>query len=86
MGAIIRNELIPDHELVVSTILSDKIPRLEIGKEKALDYLRRKDIVIDENVKGWSIVTYNNLPLGLIKVLPNRINNYYPKEWRIMHK
>jgi hypothetical protein len=29
------------------------------------------------------IVTYQNVPLGFIKNLGNRANNYFPKEWRI---
>jgi len=33
--------------------------------------------------KGWILFTYQNLPLGWGKNLGNRLNNYYPKEWRI---
>jgi NOL1/NOP2/fmu family ribosome biogenesis protein len=35
---------------------------------------------------GWAVVTYRSLPLGWIKLLQNRVNNYYPKEWRILNK
>jgi len=31
-------------------------------------------------------VQYGGLNLGWIKVLPGRINNYYPKEWRILRR
>ncbi|TAJ53096.1 MAG: hypothetical protein EPO58_10940, partial [Chitinophagaceae bacterium] len=27
---------------------------------------------------------FEELPLGWVKVLPNRVNNYYPAEWRIL--
>jgi NOL1/NOP2/fmu family ribosome biogenesis protein len=27
---------------------------------------------------------YNGLGLGWAKILPNRMNNYYPQEWRIL--
>lgn len=86
MGTIIRNELIPDHELVLSSVLSSVIRKVSVNKETALNYLRRKDIAIDADVKGWAVIEYNGLPLGLAKILPNRINNYYPKEWRIINK
>ena len=29
-------------------------------------------------------MTYEGQPLGWAKLLPNRINNYYPKELRIL--
>ncbi|WP_332911045.1 methyltransferase RsmF C-terminal domain-like protein [Algoriphagus boritolerans] len=32
---------------------------------------------------GWVLLTYQNLPLGWVKNLGNRVNNYFPKEWRI---
>jgi NOL1/NOP2/fmu family ribosome biogenesis protein len=31
-------------------------------------------------------VQYENRNLGWIKVLPQRSNNYYPKEWRILKR
>jgi NOL1/NOP2/fmu family ribosome biogenesis protein len=34
--------------------------------------------------KGWVIAHYKGFNLGWIKVLDNRVNNYYPKEWRIL--
>jgi NOL1/NOP2/sun family putative RNA methylase len=84
MGSIIRDELIPDHELAIATILNPAAERIELDITTALQYLRREDIKIDPGKKGWLVVTYQDLPLGWIKALPNRINNYYPKGWRIL--
>ncbi len=86
IGSIIRNELIPSHELAVSNLLHQQIQKIEVGKETALNYLRKQEIRIETDVKGWVILTFQSLPLGWIKVLNNRINNYYPKEWRILNK
>ncbi len=86
LGSLIRNELIPDHELAVSTILNSALPFVEVDKETALQYLRRQEINVTTNHKGWALLTYQQLSLGWVKVLPNRINNYYPKDWRILHK
>ena len=86
LGSIIRNELIPDHELALSDIVNDRLQSVEVNLETALEYLRRQEFKIETNIKGWVLVTYQQAPLGWIKVLPNRINNYYPKEWRILHK
>jgi 16S rRNA C967 or C1407 C5-methylase (RsmB/RsmF family)/NOL1/NOP2/fmu family ribosome biogenesis protein len=86
IGTIIRNELIPDHEFAVSTIISEKINTVSVDLPTALQYLRKKDIELNTDIKGWAIITYQSLSLGLVKILPNRINNYYPKDWRILNK
>jgi NOL1/NOP2/sun family putative RNA methylase len=86
LGSVIRNELIPDHELAVSTIINKNIVSIKVDEATALQYLRRQDIAVDANEKGWALIKYGELPLGWIKILPNRINNYYPKEWRILNK
>jgi NOL1/NOP2/sun family putative RNA methylase len=86
MGSIIRNELLPDHELALSSNINSSLASVEVDKETALQYLRRQEIKIATDIKGWSLLTYQHLPLGWVKILPNRINNYYPKDWRIFNK
>lgn len=86
LGTIIRDELIPAHELAISNIISAAVPSIEVDKETALQYLRRQEIKLEAGIKGWALITYKQLPLGWIKALPNRVNNYYPKEWRILNK
>jgi len=84
VGEIIKDKLIPDHALALSNIISDKIPRLELDYGQAIQYLKKKELGLETNKKGWSLVTYQDHPLGWINILPNRINNYYPKELRIL--
>jgi 16S rRNA C967 or C1407 C5-methylase (RsmB/RsmF family)/NOL1/NOP2/fmu family ribosome biogenesis protein len=84
IGELIRDKLVPDHALAMSNLLKDTIERTALDYENAIQYLRRKDIKIDTTTKGWQGVTYEGQLLGWINVLPNRINNYYPKELRIL--
>ncbi len=86
LGTIIRNELIPDHELAISTIINPGLPVLEADEATALQYLRKQEIKIDTAIRGWALISHRQLPLGWVKILPNRINNYYPKDWRILNK
>lgn len=86
LGSLIRNELIPAHELAVSNIINPSVPRLEIDKETALQYLRRAEVFLQSDLRGWVLLTHQHLPLGWIKAMPGRTNNYYPKEWRILNK
>ena len=86
LGTIIRNELIPSHELAVGSIIDPAVPKLEVDNETALQYLRKADINVSSAIKGWVLLTYQQLPMGWIKILTNRINNYYPAVWRILNK
>jgi 16S rRNA C967 or C1407 C5-methylase (RsmB/RsmF family)/NOL1/NOP2/fmu family ribosome biogenesis protein len=86
LGTIIRNELIPAHDLAVSSIINPAVSRLEVNRETALQFLRKVDIHIKSEMKGWVLLTYQQLPIGWVKIMENRTNNYYPKEWRILNK
>ncbi|SFP86685.1 methyltransferase RsmF C-terminal domain-like protein [Parafilimonas terrae] len=83
IGEIKGNGLIPHHEFALSTIFNDNIFKIELDEEQALQYLRKKDVVLESTRKGWSLCTYKNFSLGWVKILHNRVNNYYPTEWRI---
>lgn len=83
MGKIAGKDLIPDHQLALSLYLTDNINRVELTKDEALKYLRREDFTLDQAQKGWSLMTFKNFGLGWAKILPNRINNYYPKELKV---
>ena len=84
IGEIIRDKLVPDHALAMSLFLSDKVQRVELDYDAAIQYLQKKKLDIQTNKKGWRVVTYMRHPLGWINILSNRINNYYPKELRIL--
>lgn len=83
IGTLKGKDLIPAHELALSFLPMDTLEYLDTTEEEALKYLRRKEGLAGGQ-KGWKIVRYCGLPLGWVKVLPNRINNYYPTEWRIL--
>jgi NOL1/NOP2/sun family putative RNA methylase len=84
IGEIMNGGLIPSHELAMSKLIADKITRIEVEKDLAIKYLKRDTISLSEAPKGWVLLTYLDMPLGWAKNLGNRINNYYPKNWRIM--
>jgi len=83
LGTIKGKDFIPSHELAVSMIPLQSLASVELSKEDALQYLKRKEFRTAAPI-GWKLVKYCGLPLGWMKVLPNRINNYYPQEWRIL--
>lgn len=86
MGVINKDELIPEHALALSVHINKTLPAVQLNKEQALHYLRKQDnLQLELNgLKGWCLMQYEKVNLGWAKLLPNRINNYYPKEWRIL--
>ncbi len=83
MGKFAGKELIPDPALAFSPAISKRIVAIPLKQDQALQYLRREEVSIDSDHRGWAVVEYVGAKLGWVKILQNRINNYYPKEWRI---
>ena len=84
IGSMAGTELIPDHALALSTLLNHKVVTVSLKKDEALQYLRKEEVKIPAQHKGWAVVRYEGMNLGWVKILSNRSNNYYPKEWRIL--
>ena len=76
--------MVPDHALAMSKLVNESVETTALNYEQAIEYLKRKDLHIETQKKGWQLVTYEGNSLGWINALPNRINNYYPKELRIL--
>jgi len=83
LGKKHKNEWIPSHEWALSTLPKNGFLSVELSKDQALEFLRKNDQSPEDLPIGWILFTYQNLPLGWAKNLGNRLNNYYPKEWRI---
>jgi NOL1/NOP2/fmu family ribosome biogenesis protein len=58
-------------------------PRQEISFQQAISYLRRDNFMLPQAPKGWNVLTYKDINLGFINNIGNRVNNYFPVEWRI---
>lgn len=83
LGKFAGKDVIPDHELALSVHLSKEMKRVEASKEEALLFMKKEEVLKENPVKGWQLLTYEGLGLGWGKWLPNRMNNYFPKNWRI---
>ena len=55
----------------------------EVDCSTALTFLKKEDIPLPATTGSWLLVSYQGIGLGWCKHLGNRLNNYYPKEWRI---
>ena len=83
VGSIKGTDFIPGHALAFSDLLKPQ-PHLEMTREQALTFLKKETFDPPADApKGWALATYSGLPLGWVKILPNRMNNYLPAERRI---
>lgn len=83
-GSLKKQQFIPSHELAMSGACSPAIPSLSLDRNAARLYLKKEEFPLPEvYTPDWRLVNYQDLPLGWIKLLARRANNYYPKEWRI---
>jgi 16S rRNA C967 or C1407 C5-methylase (RsmB/RsmF family)/NOL1/NOP2/fmu family ribosome biogenesis protein len=85
-GMPTAKDLIPEHELALSKLTAAGLPVLDLSKEQAIHYLRKEEIVAGAGQKGWTLVRYEEQNLGWAKILPTRVNNYYPASWRILKR
>ena len=84
IGELIRDKLVPDHALAMSDLINQNIPAIELNYDEAIQFLKKKELKLNAQIKGWTLVSYQGHHLGWINILPQRINNYYPKELRIL--
>lgn len=83
LGSLIKEELIPHHDLALSIHLSKQVQTIECNELDSLSYLK-KSLQSVNGFKGWNLITYKGFGLGWVKNLGNRINNYLPNEYRIL--
>lgn len=79
-----KNDLLPEHTFALSIDRNPAIfETVELGLKDALLFQKKEEIRIQSSTKGWLLVQFRGVPLGFVKNLGNRANNYFPKEWRI---
>jgi 16S rRNA C967 or C1407 C5-methylase (RsmB/RsmF family)/NOL1/NOP2/fmu family ribosome biogenesis protein len=84
LGTLKHEKIIPEHGLALSSELqTSEFKIVDFDEPMAIQYLRRESLRVDLNYKGFALASFKNLPLGWMNVIPGRINNLYPQEWRI---
>ncbi len=84
MGQMIRGELKPSHPLALYADLNFE-NRSRLDLPQALSYLRCENPDPQAFLQGLSLVQYQGAALGWAKGVGRRVNNNYPKSWRILH-
>lgn len=86
IGKELKGKFIPEDTIHTLSEISQCYPSIDINQQDAIQFLKKEDIKIPNDLKdGWYFVSFRNIPIGLIKKIGNRCNNYFPKEWRIIN-
>ncbi|MCQ2204304.1 MAG: hypothetical protein MJZ15_07675 [Bacteroidales bacterium] len=83
LGMAGKKEMLPAPELPLMLDYADSYPSVELDTDDMLRFLRGEWTFRGEMPQGWCVVKYHGRSYGFIKVIGNRVNNYWPKEWRI---
>lgn len=84
IGRLKGKKLIPNEGLAFSTALNhQKLSTYELSLEEALNYLRKENFYFETMPNGWNLITHLGLGLGWANRIQQRVNNYYPTNWRI---
>jgi 16S rRNA C967 or C1407 C5-methylase (RsmB/RsmF family)/NOL1/NOP2/fmu family ribosome biogenesis protein len=79
-----ERQMHPHPALALSILFNrNAFPEYECSLEEAIRYLKKDNLPSRSTEKKWMLVTFRDVPLGWLKNLGNRTNNYYPSEWRI---
>jgi len=81
----IRDELKPAHAAALCPFLNtEHFQVMDLDRDDALTCLRSEPLPTPGGKgKGWVLARYNGLGIGWLKYAGNRMNNYYPRNWRI---
>ncbi|MGM9742921.1 MAG: rRNA cytosine-C5-methyltransferase [Candidatus Cryptobacteroides sp.] len=83
-GQVKGRDFVPDADLALCIGLKKgAFPEADLDLRKALAFLHRDPLVLDNAEKGYVTVTYEGLPLGFVKNLGNRCNSLHPQHRRI---
>jgi 16S rRNA C967 or C1407 C5-methylase (RsmB/RsmF family)/NOL1/NOP2/fmu family ribosome biogenesis protein len=75
-------DILPHHAAALSIYLNKHLPSFPLEKDEALRFLKGESLQRATD-KGWLAIKYENNCIGWAKSTGDRLNNHYPKEWKI---
>lgn len=82
LGSIQKCRFEPNHNFFMAMCDVLKI-KIELDDEQTKKYLHGEEIVVNQNGKGYVLLTKNGFPIGGGKLVNGRVKNLYPKGLRI---
>ena len=84
-GTMKGGAFVPDPDWALSLDFDrSRFPEVELDRSAALSFLHNDALRLPDEPKGWLTVCYDGLPLGFVKNIGDRCNNYHPASRRIL--
>ncbi len=83
IGVIKGQDLVPSHAFAFSNLINENVTFENLDRENALKFLKKESFVLNTKTDGWIHIKHQNIGLGFVKKIGDRVNNYLPTEWRI---
>lgn len=84
LATVKHDKLIPAHPAALSVELNkEHFNQISLNRDDAVRYLRKDSLTLEKYERGHALVLYEDIALGWVNVLDNRVNSLYPSEWRI---
>ena len=83
-GEMKGSKLIPNPDWALSLAYDHSYPEAPVDKQTALRFLHRDSLVLPDAPRGFNVLTYKGVPLGVVNNLGTRCNNLHPSERRIL--
>lgn len=84
VGTIKGRVIVPAHELALSVACSTEAPSVEMTRADALRFLKKETLDLPSDTPvGWNRMQHGGVAIGWAKVMPGRMNNHLPTDWRI---
>ncbi|MFM8346751.1 MAG: methyltransferase RsmF C-terminal domain-like protein [Bacteroidota bacterium] len=82
LGTSRHGKIIPEHAVALSLELNtETFPSAELSPEEALRFLRKDTISLSGS--GITCIRHHGYALGWANILPGRVNNLLPVNWRV---
>lgn len=84
LGSLKEKLFFPSEYLPYSLLLKrGEYPEIEIDAEQALKYFNKNPLPFNGKDKGFVMLHFKDVVVGLGKYAGNRINNLFPTEWKL---
>ena len=80
LGEVKKNNFVPSWHLAHCLTGKDAKFVQELSHQQAVDYIQGFEV--ETNFSGWTLLTYQNLPLCFGKGVDGKMKNHYPKNLR----
>lgn len=84
IGEFKGRDFVPSPQIALSNHIHPDTPFMDVDEFLAMSFLRLEPFKA-ELPPGWHLIRHEGLGLGWVKSIGHRVNNYYPKNWRILN-